>query len=151
MCTGVEIALIAGSALSAGSSINAGQNALNAGYRQRALNDVDARAEIAQSMESVKRLRRQKTSVQSSANAALAGAGVDINSKTAQLIQEDVANRAADDIYQTLISGQRRANRIRQQGVAAASQGEDAATAGYLNAGASALGAYSSLAKGWKT
>jgi hypothetical protein len=151
VCTGLEIAAVAGTALSAGSSISAGQSAEAAGYKQRALNDVDARQEIAASLDQVKRLRRQQRSVQGSATAALAASGVDVNSSTAKLIERDIAARGSEDIYQTIVTGQRRAQRIRQGGQVAAGVGEDMGTAGYLNAGASALGGFSQLAKGWKT
>lgn len=134
MCTGIELALVGGAAVNAGSSMYGGRKAMEAGYKQKALNELDARNEISAAQNVVKLIRRQKQSVQGAARAAYAASGVQVDSGTADFVDKDIGARAAEDMYQTLIEGSQRAERLRQQGRQAAEAGNDALRAGTLDA-----------------
>ena len=149
MCTGIEIMAIGGIAMNAGSQMYGGLKEKEAGYKQQALNEVDARSILASAQNTVKQIRRQKQAVQSAARAAYAGSGIDVNSGVADLIDNDINVRASEDMYQVLVEGGQQADRVRAVGKAAAKAGEDADTASTINAGATVLNGYGRMS-GWK-
>jgi hypothetical protein len=148
MCTGVEL-MFAATAISGGSSVLGGLGAQQQGNEQNELNKIDAAAAIEDAKANAKIIRRQRDTVKSAATAATAASGIDVNSKTAQLIQQDIVARSTQDIYQTMVGGIQRASRLRTQGRQAKEAGDSAMAAGVLDAGGTALSGYGKI-KGWQ-
>ena len=150
MCDPVTLAIVGSSAMSAYGSIQEGNAAADAGREQRRLNEIDAKAEIQAGLYNARVIRRAVTTQKSAAKAALAASGVDVNTGTSNIIEEDIAGRGQEDIYQTLLTSQQTAARIRAAGKQAEKTGDQMQTAGYINAGSTALQGFTQ-AKGWKT
>ena len=150
MCDPVTLAIVGSSAMSAYGSIQEGNAAADAGREQRRLNEIDAKAEIQAGLYNARLIRRAVTSQKSAAKASLAASGVDVNTGTSNIIEADIATRGTEDIYQTLLTSQQTASRIQAAGKQAEKTGDQMQTAGYINAGASALQGFGQ-AKGWKT
>lgn len=141
---GIETALLLGGTfLSMSGSMQQGMDAEAAGVRQNAQNKIDADNAIEDAKANARIIRRQRESVKSAANSATAGSGIDVNSKTAQLIQQDIESRSNEDIYQVMATGQQRAHRYRAEGKQAQEAGESAYKAGVMDAAGTALEGYS--------
>jgi len=144
MCTGIELALVAGTAMSAGSAIMQGQQAKATGDTNAELarrqGEADKDAAVAQA-EKIRRAARYQIGA---ANAANAASGVDLNSGSAFRVNEIINQDSEKDAYQTILSGTRRQTGNNNQALLYESQGRNAETASILSAGAS-------IASGWKS
>lgn len=143
MCTGVEIALIAGTTMSAGSAIVQGQQAKQTAItnaelaRRQGASDKDAAEAQAE------KIRKAALYQIGSANAAGAASGVDINSGSQLRINEQINHDAETDAEMTILSGTRRQAGSNSQAMLYERQGRNAQTASLLSAGAA-------IASGWK-
>lgn len=149
---GIETALlVAGAAVSAGSAISQGQQAKATGQYQAAQAAADADAAQASAQLEAAQIRKAGQRQRSAAVASQASAGVKVDSGTAELINTEIMQNAEQDALTTIQSGTTRSRQINAQGEAALISGKNAAKAGVLNAGATALSAGSTIAKGWRT
>lgn len=151
MCTGVEIALLAATTVSAGTAIMSGMQAketadMNA-EMQRRQGEADKDAALAQA----EKIRKAARAQVGEANAALAASGVSIGEGTPVRINEEIYKNSESDAYSTLLTGNRRARSAQEQAGIMQWQGQNAQTAGFLNAGSSILAAGSRVGGGWKT
>lgn len=149
MCTGVEIALLAASAVSAGAAIHQGEVQSNFGKYQRDQAAADAAAQKGAAQVEAERIRKAAKQQRAEAIAALASSGVDVNSATAVRIDQEINHNAEQDAYLTIVGGNDKAARLNAQGEGAYLQGQQAKTAGYINASSSLLQGYAQAA-GWK-
>lgn len=147
---GVEMLMLAGTALSAGGSISQGADAAEAGYTQQALDEIDAKANIETAQYNAEKQRRRGQQAKATARAAYAASGVKVDTGTAADVVEDIGERAEEDVYQILLEGGQMSNRMRSRGTAAAKAGKDMQNASLINAGATALGGFGDMKKaGW--
>ncbi|HET7663893.1 MAG TPA: hypothetical protein VFK31_09670 [Rhodanobacteraceae bacterium] len=144
-------AAIATAAISAGAAIHQGQVQSNyRDYQQaQAEADADARAKAAQV--EAERIRKQAKAQKSRAIAALASSGVDVDSSTALKINQTIDKNAQEDAFLTIANGDSQAARLRAQGIGYGLLGDQARTAGYLNASNDLLSSVPTVAAGWKT
>lgn len=105
MCTGLEMMALA----QGGSALAGGFAQMQAGGAQGMVLDAQAQAERDAAKAQAAQVRQQTGQARGAARAALAGAGVDVASGTAQRIDEDVARRGEQDALMLLLSGDRRA------------------------------------------
>jgi hypothetical protein len=144
MCTGLEIALIAGTTLSAGSALMQGQQAkqtadVNAELARRQ-GEADKDAAVAQA-EQIRKAARYQIGA---ANVAAAASGVQIGEGSAGIVNEGISQRSENDAYMTILSGTRKQATAANQAMLYESQGRNAQTASLLAAGGA-------VASGWKT
>lgn len=139
MCTGLEIAAIAGTVISGGAAIYSGvqQNKMADAAANQANADALAAAGEAEVMAS--KIRKAGKQQQASAVAALAASGVDVQVGTAEQIQTDIAQRTEEDALTTILNGKDSGRRLNRIAAADRIGGSNAMTAGYLNAGSTVL------------
>jgi len=150
MCSGLELLAIAGTAVSAGTAIMSGQQAketadVNAELQRRE-GEADKDAAVAQA----EKIRKAQKYAIGAANAATAASGAAIGEGSALRINEQIYKDSEEDAYSTLLTGTRQQRTANDQASITRSQGRNAETAGYLNAGASVLSGGAQIAKGWK-
>lgn len=142
MCTGLEIALIAGTAMSTGSALMQGQQAkktadVNAEL-QRRQGDADKDAAVAQA----EKIRKAQKYAIGAANAANAASGAAIGEGSALRINEQIYQDSEEDAYNMLLTGTRQQRYANDQASITRAQGRNAQTASVLSAGAA-------IANGW--
>lgn len=151
MCTGLEIVALIGSALSAGGAVHQAQQTRKAAKEQEALAILEAKQERSAAEIYAERIRRQRRAAQGEAKAALAAAGVRVDSGTALDIDAEIAADSAMDAYLTILGGVNNAGRITRQSRINTRAANQQAAAGYLNAAGSLLSGASNLINtGWK-
>lgn len=123
MCTGLEIAAVAGAALSVGSTVYQAKQA-NEAADQDALNEKDA---AAQQAENIMKARRKQVA---SARAATAASGTKLD-EFSEINTSDIERGAANDAQMTLLTGQRRGDSL--------TYGNEARTTGAYASGAADL------------
>lgn len=134
-------------AVSTGVSI-AGQLAQGRAQRQAA--NAQARAEELQAQQQLQaaqdealRIRKAGQRATGAARAALAGAGIDVNSGTALTIEDDITASAESDAYNTLLTGERRSTALRNSAAMSRAAGRNAMFS-------SVLGSVTTGLQGWK-
>ena len=150
MCTGLEIAAIAGAAVSAGGAIYAGQKQDDMMQANAAQSQADADTAAGQAQVEARKIREAAKRQRASAAAALASSGVEVGAGTAEMIQQDIGRRGEEDALTTILTGGNRARMLNRQGDLDRIGGSNAATAGYIGGASSALSAGSSY-YGWKS
>lgn len=153
MCTGIEIALIAGSAISAVGAVQQGKQAKKMGEFQQAQAMEDAKAEREASADRAEKIRKIGQLQKSSARSALAKSGVVADAGTALTIQSDIIERTESDAVSEILTGENKGRRFEQEGQMARLTGNNAYQSGILGAGKSVLSGgyqYSTLQPGWK-
>lgn len=154
MCTGLEIALIAGTAVSAVGAISQGQQAKKMGQFQQEQAAADAQAEREAGQVRADKLRKMGRLQKSEARAALSKSGVVADAGSALEIQSDITMRSEEDALSEILTGTRRSSRLNQEGELSSRAGDNAYTAGILGAGKSVLSgaaSYQALKQpGWK-
>jgi hypothetical protein len=152
---GIETAFLvaaAGSALAAGGAIYSGQQQKQQLNQQADQAQADAEAAAAQSQVEAGKIRAAARKQQSAALAALAVSGVDVSTGTAEQIQSDIANRGEQDALTTILTGSNKKNSIDASAAAMRIGGDNAATAGFINAGSSLLSGASKIGQsGWRS
>lgn len=152
MCVSITTALMAaGSAVSAIGAIQQGQQAKAMGKYQAAQAAADADAARAQAQLEAGKIRKAGERQRSAAIASMAAAGVDSNVGTAEIINKEITAGAEEDALLAVFGGSTSARRLNAQGQAARIEGSNAARAGFLNAGSTALRAGAAFGKGWRS
>lgn len=144
--------------IAAGISAAAGVGtALYTADRQRSANNraadqaqADADAAAAQGRVEAEKVRKATRARQSEAVAALAASGVDVGEGTAEQIQQDIGERGEEDALNVILGGQRRGARLEGEAANDRYAAGQAMTAGYINAGNSALSSVAAYSRGWK-
>lgn len=153
--TGVLLAYAAAASavVGAGSAIYSGDQQRKAGHRAEDQAAADAEAAQGAAQVEADKIRKATRARQSEAVASLAASGVDISSGTAEQIQTDIGQRGEEDALTTILTGGNRSRSLRQRGEEYGLQGENAQTAGYVNATSSVLSSVSSSARasGWRS
>lgn len=142
MCTGVEIALLAGTALSAGATIMNGQQQKEMAEYSAEVAEQDANQAKADAMTQAEKVRKAMRAQQGEARAALAASGVDVGVGTAEQIETDIYARGEEDALSLILSGGRRARSLQGEAGMQRAAGGAAAT----GAAVSALGQIASSA-----
>jgi hypothetical protein len=143
MCTGLEIALLASTAITATSSIQQGREAKKMGEYQQAQAQADSQAEREAASVRADKIRKAGQAQRSAARSSLARSGVVADAGTALTIQDSIVSGSEEDALSEILSGGYRSRRLEQEGDLANRAGENAMTAGILGAGKSLLaGAY---------
>ncbi|EAB3472415.1 hypothetical protein NMW93_001251 [Salmonella enterica] len=150
MCTGIEIAAIGASVLAAGGAVYSGQQQKKMSNYQAAQAEADAEAAQSAARVEADRIRKAGRAQAAQANAALAASGVDTGEGTALRIQSGIVGDAEQDAFQTILTGNNQGARLNAQAQADRISGNNAATAGYINAGSSLLSAGGKAYSGWK-
>lgn len=132
MCTGVEIAALAGAAISAGSAINSGQEQ-KARYEQEALNEKDAAKAHAEMIAAA--VRKEK----GAARAAMAASGTQLDDFS-NINTDEIDRMGAHDEAMTMLTGARRARSLEYAGDAAYQSAKYEAVGGMVSAGGKAYG-----------
>lgn len=148
MCTGAEVALLS-TAVTAGSAIAQGQQQKKS-FKAQAQSQRN-RAQEAEDIAKVKgeQHREQARRVAASARAAMAASGLSLDSESANLINKDIIERGELDAANTEFDGADAASKLRFAASLDSMRGSQASTAGFVNAGTSALGNYARYKNGW--
>jgi hypothetical protein len=129
-----------GTGLSVFSAISGGmQQSAYAKYQSKQAVE-DAKYARGAAMVRAEKIRKAGEIKQSEARLSLAGSGVDVNAGTSVEINKKIGANAEEDALTEILDGNNQAARLNQQAEAYKISGSNAKTAGYLNAGASALG-----------
>ena len=149
---GIETAILMASAgLGAVSAISQGNQAAAMGKYQAEQAAADANAARESAKLEAAQIRKAGEKQRSSARAALAASGVNVDTGTAELINTEIQQNAEQDALTTIQTGVNRSRAINAEGEAARISGRNARTAGYLNAGSTALSAFSTAQRtGWR-
>ena len=135
MCTGIEIALIAGAAVSAVGTIQQGQAAKQQGKLQAQVLTQQATSERAQAAGREEDFRRTQSRVAAARRAALGGSGVDPSTGSPLLVSEDFAGEVELQAQRIRAGGEVRGTRLEQQANLQRLAGSQAQTAGFLRSG----------------
>lgn len=139
---GIETALLIGAAAVSGvSAISQGNQAAAMGKYQQQQAEADANAAKAAAQLEAANIRKAGERQRSSARAALAASGVNVDTGTAELISTEINQNAEQDALTTIQTGVNRSRVMQAEGQAARISGNNARTAGYLNAASTALSA----------
>lgn len=139
MCTGIEIAMIASTAVSTVGAVYSGMQqkdiADDNAELARRQGEADKDAAIAQAGKIRKATRQQA----GQATAALASSGVSVGEGTALRINEQIYRDSEEDAYNTILTGTRRQATSNAEAGILRQEGRNAQTAGLINAGSSVL------------
>lgn len=113
------IALL-GAGISALSQAKQGQEAQYAANVQAAEINQSAQAQA-------QKIRKLAQQTRGQARSSLAASGVDVNTGTSDVIDEEILRDSESDAYNTILSGERQANAVRRGGEAANDAGESSA------------------------
>lgn len=148
MCISLATAaLIGGTAVSAMGAIQQGEQAASMGNYQNEQAKADAEAAKGDALIQARQIRDAGKRQRSAATAATAASGFNVDDGTAQLINNQIDQAAEQDAVTAILGGNSQAKRLRVQGEAAKTSGENARTAGYM----SAIGSGMKAASGWKS
>ncbi|HBL7066249.1 TPA: hypothetical protein LSI07_005212, partial [Klebsiella oxytoca] len=148
--TGIEIAAIGASVLSAGGAVYSGQQQKKMANYQAAQAEADADASQKAARVEADRIRKAGREQAAAANASLAASGVETGEGTALRITSGITEDSEQDAYQTILNGANSASRLQAQAQADRITGSNAATAGNISAGSSLLAAGGTAYDGWK-
>lgn len=152
MCTGFELAMVAMSAVGAGTAIYQGEQQAAAAESQAisVQNQADAEADAARAQ--AEKIRKAGRAQKGEANAALAKSGVKLGEGTALEVQKEITQNVEQDAFSALLSGSRAKRTGDEQASILRASGDAARTGGYLGAAGTVL---STGAKyyggGWKS
>lgn len=149
MCTGATVALLAAAAIGTGTAIYSGQQQKAAMKYQADQAEADAIAEKGAAQVRAEKIRERARAQAAAAKAAIAASGVNVNSETANLINEDIIKRGEMDAETGVTDSLDAAARLRAQATSLRISGSSAQTAGYANAASTALTAYGGYKSGW--
>ena len=119
----------------------------NKGMEEQA--GADAKAQSARGRLGAVRFRKDKEKAQSTARAALAGNGLDVNEGTSVVINDEIEKAANYDANMAEITGYNSSQRLKAEASQYKSNANAAAATGVLNT-ASALASYQGKKGGWK-
>lgn len=149
---GIEtVFLLASAGMGSMSAISQGNQAAAMGRYQQQQAEADANAATASAQIEAANIRKAGDRQRSSARAALAASGVNVDTGTAEQINTEIQQNAEQDALTTIQTGVNRGRVINAEGQAARIAGDNARTAGYMNAGSTALSAFSTAQRtGWR-
>lgn len=148
MCISLATAaLIGGTAISAVGAIQQGEQAAAMGNYQNEQAKADAEAAKGDAAVQARQIREAGKRQKSSATAASAASGFNVDDGTAELINNQIDQGAEQDALMAILGGNNQARRLRTQGEYAKKAGENARTAGYI----SAIGSVAKAGSGWKS
>lgn len=135
MCTGVEIALLASTAVSTVSAIKQGQDANKQSKAQAAILREQAANQRTQSAADESDFRKNQSRIMAARRAAMGASGVQQGAGSPLLVSEDFASEVELQAQRIRSGGEVRATRLEQQAKLERSAGSSAATAGFLRGG----------------
>jgi hypothetical protein len=146
---GVETALIVAATVGAGASVMSGmqQREISKGQAKQA--EADANAAKGEAQVRADMIRKNTQQKAASARAAIAAGGGSLDSATASLINTDIVKRGEMDALTGVNDGMDTASRLRAQASSLRTAGNQAAVAGVVNAGTTALSTYAGYQAGW--
>lgn len=153
MCTGIEIALLTATAVSAGTSIySANQQAAAAEETGRNLASQAGQQQDAAAAQA-DQIRRAARRQRAAAEASFAAGGVDVGVGSAITVDNEIARGGELDALNTIITGGRGADSLTQEAIAYGKQAHSAKMAGYGQAASTLLsaGAGAMKASGWRS
>lgn len=150
MCTGLEIAAIAGATVSAAGAIYSAQVSEKTADANAEMQRRQGNAEKDAAVAQAEKIRKAARAQAGAANAALAASGVSIGEGTAVKLNEQIYEDAESDAFSTMLTGERRKRFADDSAGITKWQGNAAKTAGYINATGSLLSTGSKIGSGWK-
>jgi hypothetical protein len=140
-------------AASALMQISAGQDAKSAANINAAQADYQAKVEEGNAYRTAQLIRKAGRRATGAANAAYAGAGVVVGEGSAAATEQEIIRNTETDAFQTLLEGGRKARGLRTDATLSRISGDQAETAGYINAATTVLGAAAQYgqASGWRS
>ncbi len=150
MCTGLEMLMVASSAVSAIGALQQGQQQKEYANYQAAQTEADARAERDAAEVHADKIRKAARLQASEARAAMAGSGVDVGAGTAVDINSSIYKNAEEDAWSAILGGKNKAASMDAQAQGMRISGDNAETASYFSAAGSALSGAVQIGKGWK-
>lgn len=151
MCTGLEMLMVASSAVSAIGALQQGQQQKAYANYQAAQAEADAKAERDAAEIHADKIRKAAKLQAGEARAALAGSGVDVGQGTPVDINSSIYKNAEEDAWTTILGGKAKGAQLDAQAQGLRISGDNAETASYFNAAGSALSGAVQIGKGWKT
>ena len=152
MCTGLELIMLAGTAVSVVGAVKQGQDAKEmAGMQiEQATTETGQRLDAARAQ--ADKIRKAGRAQVSSANAALAGSGVKLGEGTPLEIQKNITQAAEEDALTAILNGKRVGSSAEREARLLARSGRNAMSNAYYSAGSTVLSAGGQYAKGdWKS
>ena len=119
----------------------------NKGMEEQA--EADAKAQSARGRLEAERIRKDKEKAQSTARAALAGNGLDVNEGTSVVINDSIEQAANYDANMAEITGYNSSQRLKGEASTFSKNANTALVTGAANAASSGASAYGSRG-GWK-
>ena len=119
----------------------------NKGMAEQA--EADGRAQLARGRLEAERIRKDKDKAQSTARAALAGNGLDVNEGTSIVINDEIENAGNYDANMAEITGYNSSQRLKGEASTFSKNANTALVTGAANAASSGASAYGSRG-GWK-
>jgi len=145
-------AAVAAAVVGAGTAIYTSQEQKSAADDNAELQRRQAAQEKDAAVAQAEKIRKAARQQQAEATANLAASGISVGNGTPIRISNEIYRTSEQDAYQTILGGNRAYQAGQTQSGLLETQGQAAATAGYLNAGSSLLsGAASAYKAGWKT
>lgn len=139
MCTGIEIAMLAGVALSAVSAVQQGQADKEAADFQADINDQQAQREREVSARESAQFDREQRALLARSRAIRAGSGIEIDSGTPLLTDRASVEEIELGKATILSGGEAKSTRLQQEAELIRRSGKNAQTSGYLKGGSSLL------------
>lgn len=150
MCTGVEIAYVAGMVLAAGGAVHQAQTQANYQEYQADQAEADARAEAGMAKVEAERIRKAAKKQRSEAIAAMAASGMDVNSSTALKIDEQITRDSEEDAALVMFGADDRSRRLQAEAGGYRNMASNTRNSGYVAATSSLLRAGTNSGRGWK-
>ncbi len=151
MCTGMEILMAAGTAMSVMGQIQQGQQQkeMYNAQAQQTLNDAAYRADAAKAQ--AEKIRRAGKAQVGEANASLAASGVKLGEGTPLEVQKSITQNSEEDALSAILSGKRTTAAAQQEAQLLGKAGDNAVTNSYYGAASTVLSAGGTYARGgWK-
>jgi len=147
MCTGIEIALLAGTAMTAVGQIQQGQQQkeMYNAQAQQTLNDAAYRSDAATAQ--AEKIRKAGRAQVGAANASLAGSGVKLGEGTPLEIQKNITQNSEQDALTSILNGKRITTSAQQESQLLGKAGDNAVTNSVLAAGATVAGGWAKTSK----
>ena len=153
MCTGLEVALLAGTAMSATGSLMQGYQNKKLMEFQAGQDEQQAKAELAAADIEAQNIRKAMKGQIGAARAAYGASGASANDGTPLIVERDIAEGGESDAMLALLGGRQRSSALRDQAAMGRQGGRMAMTAGVIGAGGTLLqgGYQASRSSGWRS
>lgn len=142
MCTGIEIALIAGTALSAGAAVKQGIDTNEGMKAQGRQQEADAAAERGRAAVQADMIRKAAERKRASVVSQQAASGVKIDAGSAGDVESYITESGEYDALSELIGGNYRGRRLEGDAAMSRIAGRNAMTTGVLTGAGTVLGNY---------